>query len=350
MRTECFAERAARRRAALAFSVRAALCFALGATLWSATSARAQRPRTVSADAEASAQNAYSQDARAKAPVASELNLRCASYIENTAAEPTLEIVGGEQEQEHRYFSQGDYVYINSGGVSVGQEFSIIRPRGKFKSKWSAKKGALGTYTQEVGRVRVVRLKGSTAVAQIVGSCAMVMLGDLLRPVPVRQQIMPRNAATLDRFSDPSGKQQGRIVLARDTQELIGGNQVVFIDLGAEDNVRVGDSLTIFRPAGTGNLLRFRDDEVVQPASGGFESDRYKGGKFSNQAPRTKNPDANPVTGAVASRPDVKRRRPPLPRKVVGELVILDVQQRTAAAVITRTTQEVHTGDYVEVQ
>jgi hypothetical protein len=39
-----------------------------------------------------------------------------------------------------------------------------------------------------------------------------------------------------------------------------------------------------------------------------------------------------------------------MPRKVVGEMVILSVQQRTAAAVITKVAQEVHTGDYVEVQ
>jgi len=46
----------------------------------------------------------------------------------------------------------------------------------------------------------------------------------------------------------------------------------------------------------------------------------------------------------------VKRHRPPVPRKVVGEMVILGVQERTATAIITRVAQEVHTGDYVEIQ
>ena len=37
-------------------------------------------------------------------------------------------------------------------------------------------------------------------------------------------------------------------------------------------------------------------------------------------------------------------------RKIVGELVVIDVQTRTATAIITRVAGEVHTGDLVEIQ
>jgi hypothetical protein len=155
---------------------------------------------------------------------------------------------------------------------------------------------------------------------------------------------------TFDHFRDPSGKQTGRLVLARDGREVVAPNQIVFIDLGTEDSIKPGDYFTVYRPAGTGTITRFRDDNIVTPASGGFESDRFKGGKFSNQSPRVKDPNKTGVYGPTVSTPDVKRRRPPVPRKVVGELVVLSVQQRTATAVITRVAQEVHTGDYVELQ
>jgi hypothetical protein len=39
-----------------------------------------------------------------------------------------------------------------------------------------------------------------------------------------------------------------------------------------------------------------------------------------------------------------------MPRKIVGEMVVLNVQARTATAVITRVAQEIHTGDFVEVK
>ncbi len=48
--------------------------------------------------------------------------------------------------------------------------------------------------------------------------------------------------------------------------------------------------------------------------------------------------------------PKILRSRPPVPRKVVGEVVVLHVEARTATAVITRVAQEIHTGDYVELQ
>ena len=35
---------------------------------------------------------------------------------------------------------------------------------------------------------------------------------------------------------------------------------------------------------------------------------------------------------------------------VVGEAVVLNVKERTATVVITRTAQEIHTGDWVEIQ
>jgi hypothetical protein len=45
-----------------------------------------------------------------------------------------------------------------------------------------------------------------------------------------------------------------------------------------------------------------------------------------------------------------KEGRPDNLRKVVGEMVILNVKERTATAVITRNAQEILPGDWVEVQ
>ena len=44
-----------------------------------------------------------------------------------------------------------------------------------------------------------------------------------------------------------------------------------------------------------------------------------------------------------------KEGRPAI-RKVVGELVVLNVKEKTATAMIVRNAQEIHTGDWVEVQ
>lgn len=287
-------------------------------------------------------------------PVTGNTNLYCAGFIQYAPAPNNLQVVGGEEEQEQRVYSQGDIVYINAGAqqsVREGQEYIVIRPRGQFKTKLSKKKGWLGVYTQELGRLRVIRVKDQVSVAVVTQNCDNILLGDLLRAAPQRVAPLQRvETANIDRFADSSGKQNGRIVLAHESREAVSRDQVVFIDLGTEDNVRPGDYLTIYRPLGRGNITRFRDEEVTPTASGGFESDVYKGGKFSNKAQRVREANTTGIYGPMVTTPEILDKRPRMPRKIVGEMVILSVQQRTATAVITRVAQEVHTGDYVEVQ
>jgi hypothetical protein len=119
----------------------------------------------------------------------------------------------------------------------------------------------------------------------------MMLLGDLLKPVEARVSPPAQiDAASIDRFADPSGKQRGRIVLARDAREMVTRDEIVYIDLGAEDNLRAGDRLTVFRQAGKGRVVDY-PEEITPTASGGFESDTFKGGKFSNKAQRMKKID-----------------------------------------------------------
>ena len=87
----------------------------------------------------------------------------------------------------------------------------------------------------------------------------------------------------------------------------------------------------------------------------GFQSDRFRGGGFSNQGSRAKDSTAFVnAEGRYRYRPittrEVKQHRPLMPRKIVGEMVMIDVQTRTATAIITRVVGEVHTGDWVEIQ
>lgn len=291
--------------------------------------------------------------ASAPRPVARDADLYCAGYIEQSPNySSALSLVGGEQEQEKNSYAAGDFVYLNGGAqsnVRLGQEFTVVRPRGSFKTTLSSKKGSLGVFTQEVGRLRVVKVNDKTSVAQVISSCDQMLLGDLLKPADVRQSPPAQSETTnLDRFADPTGKQRGHIVLAQDAREMITRDQIVYVDLGAEDNLHTGDRLTVFRQAGKGRVVDF-PEEVAPTASGGYESNTFKGGKFSNETQRMKKIDGNP-RGTAEETPEVKHTRPQPPRKVVGELAVISVQGRTATAIVTRVAQELHTGDEVEVK
>jgi hypothetical protein len=283
-------------------------------------------------------------------PAARESESRCGGFIEQNPQAASGQLVGAFKERERRLFSQGDLVYIDAGaqgGVREGQEFTVVRPRGRFSSKFS-RKGSLGVYTEEVGRVRVVRVRDRVSVAEVVRSCSDLLLGDMLRPYAPSEVPSARAEGTLDIFAEPTGKQTGRIVLARDGRESLSRDDVVFIDLGAEDNVRVGDYLTVFRPLGHGTIVGY-GEEMTANAHRNYGSNEFKGGSFSNQSQRVSDVNGSRY-GQTVKTSTIKRTRPPIPRMVVGEIVVLRVEGRTATAVITRVSKEVHTGDAVEVQ
>lgn len=290
--------------------------------------------------------------------VAGRSTLYCAGYIRYQKFRKTPEIVGAEEEQEQRTFSEGDIVYLNAGtqqGIKPGQEFQIIRPRGDVKGVYRQKQGFLGTYVQELGQLQVFKVNEDTAAAQITFSCDTVLLGDLVTEIPYRESPLERSNIVFNRFADPTGKQTGRLMMARDGREMVTENDVVYIDLGAEDNVKQGDYLTIYRPLGTGNVTRVDNEESARGRATGFQSDRYRGGGVGIQAQRAKDSTGfvdnegryryKPITTR-----EIKRHRPLMPRKIVGEMVIIALQSRTATAIITKAVAEVHTGDWVEIQ
>ena len=272
--------------------------------------------------------------------------LYCGGFVQTSPINTNNFIVGAEFEADGHIFAQGDKLVIKGNNFQVGDMLSVVRPKGRVETRWT-KKNNLGFFVQEFGVVEIIKVKNDISIAMVKTSCDNMLLGDLI--VPMQQRSLPnmKDRTSLDIFGDPNGKASGRIFMARDGQEMLSSEQIVYIDLGAEDNVRVGDYLTIFRPLGTGNIIDTIYDESVSARDEGFQSGEYRGGKFSNQAQRKKGDKAN---GKVMTSENARSRRPENIRRVLGEMIILNVKEKTATAMIVRTTQEVHTGDFVELQ
>ena len=282
--------------------------------------------------------------------VAERNNLYCAGYVQTAPLDIRHRIVAGLEHVEKFYYSGNDVIFLNAGGesgIKVGDMLSVVRPRGQVQTRWTNKNGGLGYYVQEVGAIEVIRVKRDVAVAKVKVSCDNFVLGDVL--VPMDERVAPdyRQREALDLFSDPTGKAMGRLFMARGTGELIAKEFVVYIDLGEEDNVKVGDYLTIFRWLNEGNVTFGYWGESVSARDAGFESDAFRGGKFSNQAASKSGSTAE---GRVITTIKAKEGRPDDLRRVVGEMVILNVKERTATALVTRNVGEIHPGDWVEVQ
>ncbi|MBK8464728.1 MAG: hypothetical protein IPL32_02770 [Chloracidobacterium sp.] len=281
--------------------------------------------------------------------VASGNNLYCAGYIQSSAISDANKIIGGTDEADKYNFSQNDFLYLNMGsnkGVSVGDLFAVVRPRAQVKSKWSPKND-LGFYVQEVGALEVVSVKSDHSIARIKSSCDVLLLGDLVQLIDQRNSPLFEQTPALDLFRDASGKAIGRILMSRDGAEALARDFVAYVDLGADNGVKVGDRLTVFRPLGKGNLFKKPETEDVTARDYGYESEVYKGGKFSNQAARKTGSHAG---GSEVTTAEAKQGRPAGLRKITGEAVVLNVKEKTATVVITRTASEIHPGDFVEMQ
>ena len=271
-------------------------------------------------------------------------NVQCAGYFRASDLPRLPQIVGGEQEQEKIIYATGDFVYLDAGeqqGIRNGQRFQIIRPRGKPIKVHRQKTGYMGAYIQEIGELSVVRVFPAVSVAQITFACETALEGDLLTGVPDRVSPEYLRGKPFDRFAQPASNTVGRVMMAKDGREMLGPGDTVYVDLGQEDNIAVGKRLIIYRKLGTGNL-NVRTYDLARRGSVGFESDHYRGGGFSMMAKRSSGSEGSPVTTSK-----IRDRRPAMPWKIVGEAMILNVQDRTATAIITSSVQEVHTGDFV---
>lgn len=282
--------------------------------------------------------------------VAERNNLYCAGYVQTKGMDTSRRVVGAVEEQDGFHYSERNVLYINSGAdknVQVGDVFTVVRPRGKVQTRWTDK-GDIGYYVQEVGALEVVRVKEHVSVVKVKTSCDNILLGDLVEPMPVRVAPVYTPRQPLELFGEPSGKAVGHLMFSRDNNDLIARDFIVYVDLGEDDNVQVGDYLTVFRPLGEGNPFQGDwDRESVSARDYGWQSFEYRGARFSNQAGRKSGDHAD---GRVVTAGRAKEGRPDVLRKVVGEMVILNVREKTATALVTRNASEIHPGDWVEVQ
>ena len=270
-------------------------------------------------------------------PIAREAGIYCTGFISEVSPRTDFQVVGAERENERDGYGQGDVVYLNKGreaGIQSGGVYYILRPLGAVKHPFTKKK--VGYFVRELGMLRVTEVHEKISVAEITVSCDTVEFGDVLKPYEVQTAPGGQDLRPLPRYSEGSSGLTGRIIMSPTYKEYLSANQLAFIDLGNRQGVRAGDHFTIYRKITRGEgVSKVPQDDIVQERSGGYGSERYRGGDFSSGAPR-------------ASRHDVRRDRPDLPRKVMGELVVLKVENTACVALITRSISEVNIGDFVE--
>ena len=187
--------------------------------------------------------------------------INCSGFVTDQKVPGEIRVISGEQSNYKITFSRGDYVYINRGqdkGVRVGDRFSVVRAITSVTDvpwmkntdvpwfKWQEKlMKVMGTPYIDAGQVRVVNVQPKVSVAQISFSCDYMQRGDIVLPYQDRPNPPFKDASAFDHFAPVSGKPVGMLVSGKDVTDTYGKNSAVYVNLGSNQGVKVGDYLRI---------------------------------------------------------------------------------------------------------
>ena len=251
----------------------------------------------------------------------------CASFVSDENPKDEMRLISGEQSNIKTVFSRGDYVFLNRGsnqGVRVGDRFFSVRPESDPLQvkwfKWQYKLlRAMGSVYVDSGQMVVTGVQPNVSTAQITFSCGYMQRGDLVRPMEERPSPPYKSAEKFDHFAPVSGKAVGMLVMGNDFSQTYGQNSIVYVNLGTNQGVRVGDYFRIFRYEGS------RAETV--PSTPDFQ---YKLFGFGSTPQRYEWND--------------------LPREVLGEGIVIKVDHNASTMFVTHTDSETYAGDYVEIE
>jgi hypothetical protein len=264
-------------------------------------------------------------------------DLNCAGFLGKKVESKDKYVTGGLESPFTTQFANGEAIFLNGKGYEAGQEYTIVRELIDpdryeiFPGQWAAVKAAGQPY-EELARVKVVDTRHKMAVARVEFSCDTVLPGDYVVPFLEKQAFSFHPPMRFDVFAPANGQVSGRIILAKDFDTQLGTGGKVYLNIGANQGLKVGDFVRAVRGF----------DAVARDAVDSLSFDA--GMVDPNQAHE---PVMKHEFMARYSGPDVNIAD--MPRKSVGEIVIIGTTPTTATGMVVFALEPVYVGDRVEL-
>jgi hypothetical protein len=264
-------------------------------------------------------------------------DLYCAGFISKQMLPDANYISGGLQTPTTTKFTRGDLVYLSGTGYSAGAEYEIVRAlrdANEYEMFPGQKKllKETGQPYEEVGRIKIVDTRSRTAIAQIEYACDGINPGDTAIPFAEKQAVSFHTPIRFDRFLPAASRLSGRIVMGKDFDSQLGTGHKLYLNIGANQGVKIGD---FFR------AVRSYDADLNDPV----DSLSFKAAIAEDTQAKT--PSVDPAMFTKGNGPVIHVRD--LPRRSVGEIVIIGVTNTTATGMVVFSMEDVHAGDGVEL-
>jgi hypothetical protein len=264
-------------------------------------------------------------------------DLYCAGFVSRQLLPNANFVGGGLQTPSTTKFVNNDMIYLAGSGYQTGQEYEIVRElrdpnRYELFAGQHAMLNAMGQPYSELARVKIVDTRSRMAIAQVEFSCEPVVPGDIAVPFAEKPPVSFHPPLRFDRFVPASGKVSGRIVMAKDFDSELGTGMKVYMNVGANQGVKVGD---YFRAVRT-YVADLKDpvDSLSFKASTAEDTQKHPPSVEQHMFTKTGGPTIH-----VAD----------FPRRAMGEIVVLSTTPTTATGMIVFALEDVHVGDGVEM-
>ena len=272
---------------------------------------------------------------RVVAPTTSDLY--CAGFIGKPVENRDRYVAGGLESPFTTRYANGDAIFLNGKGYEAGQEYTVVRELRDpnryelFAGQWAALKASGQPYA-ELARIQIVDTRSKMAVARIEYSCDGVVPGDYVIPFVEKPASAFHAPVKFDRLAPANGQTTGRILMAKDFDSELANGAKVYVNIGATQGLKVGDLLKVVRS------YQATSQDPVESLS--FKASTVE---TSQTKQAVINPNfLNKTGGATIQIAD-------MPRRAVGELVILGTTPATATAMVVFSEEPVLVGDRVEV-
>lgn len=264
-------------------------------------------------------------------------DLYCSGFLSPKVLPNANFVAGGLQTPSTTKFVNGDMVYLAGSGYQSGQQYTIVRELQDvneyqlFPGQRAAVKASGQPYGEEA-RVRIVDTRSKMAIAQIEFSCDPVNPGDFAVPFVEKQTVAFHPQIRFDRFLPRNNQLYGRILMAKDFDSELGTGLKVYMNVGSNQGVKVGD---YFR------AVRSYTADLHDPV----DSLSFKAS--TSEDTQKKPPSIEPNFFNKTNGPKIHVAD--LPRRSVGEIVVIGTTPTTSTGMIVFAMEDVHLGDNVEL-
>jgi hypothetical protein len=264
-------------------------------------------------------------------------DIYCSGFLTKERVPNANYVNGGLETPTSTKFAVGELVYLAGSGYQAGQLYSVlreVRDLNEYEIYPGMRKvlAAAGRPYGEIGRVRVVDTRSHSAIAQVEFSCDPINPGDIVVPFVEKPAIAFHVPGHFDRFAPPNGKLGGRVVLGKDFDGFLGTGMKLYLNVGSNQGVKVGDYFRVLRSYTA--TLRDPVDSLSFKSSTSEDTQKDPPSFEANRFTRTKGPNIH-----VAD----------LPRRAVGEVVVLNVTPTASSAMVVFALEDVYAGDTVEL-